>query len=139
MEYSRLIVLDGVDSLNGTGNGALKVHEASFESDKELWTGLWDHGLISAANTEGCRGFSYDKCGVSTSGSDEFEGCKSLWDAVQNDPLLWRSIQKDRPLSDKITDEALLQLSSRAQDTLQSMFESSKFLEDHRQRIERCG
>ncbi|KAF7123474.1 hypothetical protein RHSIM_Rhsim12G0012600 [Rhododendron simsii] len=75
--------------------------EASFESDKELWTGLWDRGLISAANTEGCRGFSYDKCGVSTSGSDEFEycSCKSSWDAVQNDPLLWRSIQKDGPLN----------------------------------------
>ncbi|CAL5368443.1 unnamed protein product [Camellia sinensis] len=47
--------------------------------------------------------------------------CKSLCDAVQNDPLLWRSIHIDQPLSDKITDDALLQLTSRAQGTLQCL------------------
>uniref|UniRef100_A0A5B6ZZ74 Putative F-box protein SKIP14 n=1 Tax=Davidia involucrata TaxID=16924 RepID=A0A5B6ZZ74_DAVIN len=48
--------------------------------------------------------------------------CKSLRDAVQNDPLLWRNICIDeRPLSDKITDDALLQLTSRAQGSLQCL------------------
>ncbi|XP_057481331.1 F-box protein SKIP14-like [Actinidia eriantha] len=47
--------------------------------------------------------------------------CKSFRDAVQNDPLLWRSIHIDQPLSEKITDYALLQLTSRAQGTLQCL------------------
>lgn len=45
--------------------------------------------------------------------------CKSLRDAVRGDPLLWRSIHVDHPLNLKITDEALVGLTSRAQGTLQ--------------------
>ncbi|XP_019183574.1 PREDICTED: F-box protein SKIP14-like [Ipomoea nil] len=44
--------------------------------------------------------------------------CKSLRDEVQNNPLLWRKIKIDHPLSDKITDDALLQLTNRAQGRL---------------------
>lgn len=44
--------------------------------------------------------------------------CKSLRDEVQNNPLLWRKIKIDCPLSDKITDDALLQLTNRAQGRL---------------------
>ncbi|VFQ80044.1 unnamed protein product [Cuscuta campestris] len=44
--------------------------------------------------------------------------CKSLRDAVQNDPLIWRSIKIDHPLSDRITDGALLQLTNRSQGQL---------------------
>ncbi|CAL5325631.1 unnamed protein product [Camellia sinensis] len=47
--------------------------------------------------------------------------CKSLRDAVQNDPLIWRSVHIDQPLSDRITDDALLRLTSRAQGTLQCL------------------
>ncbi|XAR58255.1 hypothetical protein NMG60_11026681 [Bertholletia excelsa] len=47
--------------------------------------------------------------------------CKSLRDAVQNDPLLWRSIHIDHPLSERLTDDALLRLTSRAQGTLQCL------------------
>ncbi|GFY87266.1 ribonuclease inhibitor [Actinidia rufa] len=47
--------------------------------------------------------------------------CKSFRDAVQNDPLLWRSIHIDHPLSEKIADYALLQLTSRARGTLQCL------------------
>ncbi|CAL5370460.1 unnamed protein product [Camellia sinensis] len=47
--------------------------------------------------------------------------CKSLHDAVQNDPLIWRSVHIDQPLSDRITDDALLRLTSRAQGTLQCL------------------
>lgn len=47
--------------------------------------------------------------------------CKSLLDLVRGDPLLWRNIHIDQPLSDKITDDALLQLTSRAQGKLQCL------------------
>ncbi|KAF8408378.1 hypothetical protein HHK36_007527 [Tetracentron sinense] len=47
--------------------------------------------------------------------------CKSLCSAVQNDPLLWRSIHIDQSLSERITDDALLQLISRAQGSLQCL------------------
>ncbi|KAF9666300.1 hypothetical protein SADUNF_Sadunf16G0215300 [Salix dunnii] len=44
--------------------------------------------------------------------------CRSLRDAVRGDTLLWRRIHIDQPLSEKITDEALVKLTSRAQGTL---------------------
>ncbi|XAR51965.1 hypothetical protein NMG60_11006778 [Bertholletia excelsa] len=44
--------------------------------------------------------------------------CRSLRDGVRNDPLLWRNIHIGQPLNEKITDDALLQLTSRAQGTL---------------------
>ncbi|CAH9135562.1 unnamed protein product [Cuscuta epithymum] len=44
--------------------------------------------------------------------------CRSLCCVVQNDPLIWRNIKIDHPLSDKITDEALLQLANRAKGQL---------------------
>ncbi|OMO81416.1 hypothetical protein COLO4_23604 [Corchorus olitorius] len=47
--------------------------------------------------------------------------CTSLRSTVQNDPLLWRSIHIDQPLSEKITDDVLLQVTSRAQGSLQCL------------------
>lgn len=47
--------------------------------------------------------------------------CRSLHSAVQNDPLLWRCIAIDSSLSEKITDDDLLQLSHRAQGNLQCL------------------
>lgn len=47
--------------------------------------------------------------------------CRSLRSAVQNDALLWRSMLIDSPLSEKITDDVLLQLTRRAQGNLQSL------------------
>lgn len=47
--------------------------------------------------------------------------CRSLSNVVRGDPLLWRNICIDHPLSDKITDDALLQLTGRAQGSLQSL------------------
>ncbi|PSS35274.1 F-box protein [Actinidia chinensis var. chinensis] len=47
--------------------------------------------------------------------------CKSLRDAVRNDPLLWRSIHIDLPLNYRVTDDFLLRLTSRAQGTLQCL------------------
>lgn len=47
--------------------------------------------------------------------------CKSLRDAIRNDPLLWRNLHVSYPLCDKITDDALLRLTSRAQGSLHSL------------------
>lgn len=47
--------------------------------------------------------------------------CRSLCNVVRSDPLLWRNICIDQPLSDKITDDALLQLTGRAQGSLQGL------------------
>ncbi|GMJ09682.1 RCAR3 INTERACTING F-BOX PROTEIN 1 [Hibiscus trionum] len=47
--------------------------------------------------------------------------CMSLRSAVQNDPLLWRNVHIDQPLSEKITDDVLLQITRRAQGSLQCL------------------
>lgn len=47
--------------------------------------------------------------------------CKSLHSTVQSDPLLWRSIHIAQPLNEKICDDVLLQLATRAQGNLQSL------------------
>lgn len=47
--------------------------------------------------------------------------CRSLRFAVQNDPLLWRSIHVDSQLSEQITDITLLQLTQRAQGNLRCL------------------
>ncbi|KAF9600262.1 hypothetical protein IFM89_005848 [Coptis chinensis] len=44
--------------------------------------------------------------------------CNSLRSAIQTDVLLWRNIHIDQSLSMKITDDALLRLSNRAQGSL---------------------
>lgn len=47
--------------------------------------------------------------------------CRSLRDAVRSDPVLWRSIHIDQPLSLKLSDDALLKLTDRAVGTLQCL------------------
>ncbi|XP_016514795.1 F-box protein SKIP14 [Nicotiana tabacum] len=47
--------------------------------------------------------------------------CKPLRDVVRGDPLLWRNIHVDHPLSCKITDEILTKLTERAQGHLHSL------------------
>ncbi|KAJ0020612.1 hypothetical protein Pint_32433 [Pistacia integerrima] len=47
--------------------------------------------------------------------------CRSLHDAVRSDPLLWRSIHIDQPLSSKISDDALAKLTGRTVGTLQCL------------------
>lgn len=58
--------------------------------------------------------------------------CRSLHVAVRNDPLLWRCIHIASPLNDKITDDALLRLTSRAQRSLQclSLAECSRITDE---------
>lgn len=63
--------------------------------------------------------------------------CRSLRSTVHGDPLLWRSIHIDQPLNEKITDDILLQLTNRAQGSLQclSLVECSKITDDGLKRV----
>ncbi|KAL4378548.1 hypothetical protein GQ457_02G020850 [Hibiscus cannabinus] len=57
--------------------------------------------------------------------------CKSLRDAVRSDPLLWRNIHIEHSLSKRITDDALLKLTSRAQGTIECLsLEGCKMITD---------
>lgn len=47
--------------------------------------------------------------------------CKALRDVVRSDPLLWRNIHVDHPLSNKIRDDILIKLTDRAQGHLHSL------------------
>lgn len=47
--------------------------------------------------------------------------CKSLRAAVKNDVLLWRHLHVEHPLSKRLTNDTLLQLSARAQGHLQCL------------------
>ncbi|XP_020229071.1 F-box protein SKIP14-like [Cajanus cajan] len=46
---------------------------------------------------------------------------RSLCDAVRGDSLLWRIVQIDQPLNERITDDTLVKLTNRAQGTLQCL------------------
>ena len=63
--------------------------------------------------------------------------CSSLHSAVRGDSLLWRSIQIDQPLNEKITDDVLLQLANRAQGNLQclSLVECPRITDDGLRRV----
>ncbi|KAA8533262.1 hypothetical protein F0562_033205 [Nyssa sinensis] len=63
--------------------------------------------------------------------------CRSLRSTVQSDPLLWRSIHIGQPLNERITDDILLQLTSRAQGNLQclSLVECPRMTDDGLKRV----
>ena len=63
--------------------------------------------------------------------------CKSLHSNVRGDPLLWRSIHIEQPLSEKITDEILLELTSRAQGNVQclSLVDCNRITDDGLRRV----
>ncbi|KAK7319075.1 hypothetical protein RJT34_03788 [Clitoria ternatea] len=63
--------------------------------------------------------------------------CKSLHSTVRGDPLLWRSIRVDQPLNERVTDDVLLQLTSRAQGNLQclSLVECTRITDDGLRRV----
>ncbi|KAL3644458.1 hypothetical protein CASFOL_009638 [Castilleja foliolosa] len=63
--------------------------------------------------------------------------CKSLCLTIRNEPWLWRNIYIDQPLSERITDDALLQLASRADGKLQclSLVECPKVTDDGIRRV----
>lgn len=63
--------------------------------------------------------------------------CKTLCDAVRDDPLLWRTIHIDQPLSKRITDDSLLQMTSRAKRSLKclSLVQCSKITDSGIERV----
>ncbi|XP_052186621.1 F-box protein SKIP14-like [Diospyros lotus] len=58
--------------------------------------------------------------------------CSSFCSTVRSDPLLWRRIHIGQPLNERITDDVLLQLTSRAQGNLQclSLLECPRITDD---------
>ncbi|CAI9768758.1 unnamed protein product [Fraxinus pennsylvanica] len=63
--------------------------------------------------------------------------CRSLCSTVQGDPLLWRTLNIDQPLNERITDDVLLQLATRAQGNLQclSLVECARITDDGLRRV----
>ncbi|KAK6913016.1 hypothetical protein RJ641_022617 [Dillenia turbinata] len=63
--------------------------------------------------------------------------CRSMRDAVRNDPLLWRSIHIDLPLSHGVNDDVLYRLASRAQGRLRclSLVEAVGITDDGLKRV----
>lgn len=63
--------------------------------------------------------------------------CRSLYSTVQSESLLWRNIHIDQPLNERITDDVLLQLTSRAQGKLQclSLVECPRITDDGLKRV----
>jgi hypothetical protein len=47
--------------------------------------------------------------------------CRLLGEAVAGDPLLWRRLVVEPPLSNRVTDDVLLKLAARAEGTLRSL------------------
>ncbi|EMS57154.1 hypothetical protein TRIUR3_19477 [Triticum urartu] len=47
--------------------------------------------------------------------------CRLLGEAVAGDPLLWRRLAVEPPLSGRVTDQVLLKLTARAEGTLRSL------------------
>ena len=63
--------------------------------------------------------------------------CKSLYTAVKDEPFLWQNIHVDYPLSERLTDDALLELAARSQGHLQnlSLVECRKIIDDGLKRV----
>ncbi|KAL5055425.1 hypothetical protein RYX36_036107 [Vicia faba] len=63
--------------------------------------------------------------------------CKYLHSTVRTDTLIWESIHVDQPLNERITDDVLLELTSRAQGKLQclSLVECSRITDDGLRRV----
>ncbi|KAK6930880.1 F-box domain [Dillenia turbinata] len=67
--------------------------------------------------------------------------CKAFCSIVQTDSLLWRNIHIDQPLNERITDDVLYQLTSRAQGNLQSLslVDCTKITDDGLKRVLECN
>lgn len=63
--------------------------------------------------------------------------CRSLRSVVRDDSLLWRNIHIDQPLNERITDDVLVELTSRAQGYLQclSLVECPRITDDGLRRV----
>ncbi|XP_076893061.1 F-box protein SKIP14-like [Bidens hawaiensis] len=63
--------------------------------------------------------------------------CRSLCHTVRNDSLLWRNLYIDQPLNERITDDALIRLTNRAEGNLRflSLIKCPKITDDGLRRV----
>ncbi|KAJ0252908.1 F-box protein SKIP14 [Hirschfeldia incana] len=104
-----------VCSTNGAFVSASSVDEVGGSSDRCTSSDGCESGHVHPA-----FGFCLYHLGVKDLLSASMV-CKSLHTTVCDDSLLWRHIHICQPLNEKITDEALLQLTERAQGTMQCL------------------
>ncbi|KAK6922345.1 hypothetical protein RJ641_012852 [Dillenia turbinata] len=67
--------------------------------------------------------------------------CKAFHSIVQTDSLLWRNIHINQPLNERITDDVLYRLTSRAQGNLQclSLVDCTRITDDGLKRVLECN
>lgn len=104
------------ESSNVCSNGSWSLHNSVGESSDRCTTS--DAG--ENAHVHPAFGFCLYHLGVKDLLSASMV-CKSLHATVCDDSLLWKHIHICQPLNEKITDEALLQLTERAQGTMQCL------------------
>ncbi|CAH8360951.1 unnamed protein product [Eruca vesicaria subsp. sativa] len=141
MRFQEFPESDGWGSLNGFGDGSC--HGAAFVSAPVSLVDVRDGGEVAEssgrcsndggenANVHPAFGFCLYHLGVKDLLSVSMV-CKSLHMTVCDDSLLWRHIHISQPLNEKINDEALLQLTERAQGTMQCLrlVDCSRITED---------
>lgn len=109
-------------------------------SSSELELGGEVEGAVNCVKDEGAPhealAFALNYLGVKDLLSAQ-RVCRSFCSAVRGDPLLWMSIHIDRPLNERVTDDVLMQLASRAQGNLQclSLVECPRITDDGLRRV----
>ncbi|KAL2547170.1 F-box protein SKIP14 [Forsythia ovata] len=127
------ILAHNMRDIVGLGNeGASSSSELQFRGEVE--------GSVSCVKDEGSShealAFALSYLGVKDLLSVE-RVCRFLSSTVRGDPLLWMSIHIDRPLNERVTDDVLVQLASRAQGNLQclSLVECPRITDDGLRRV----
>lgn len=113
------------ESANTVGHGIEQCHEVA-ESCPDGDGEAPHAGLVFALGFLGVRDLlSVDRV------------CRYLHSTVRSEALLWRSIHIDQPLNERITDDVLFQLTSRAQGNLQclSLVECPRITDDGLKRV----
>ncbi|KAJ4901116.1 F-box protein SKIP14 [Raphanus sativus] len=122
-------VFDGAGSCHGAFVSGTSVDEVLSLKDGQVAESSGRGG--ENANVHPAFGFCLYRLGVKDLLSVSMV-CKSLRTVVCDDSLLWKHIHISQPLNEKITDEALLQLTERAQGTMQCLrlVDCSRITED---------
>ncbi|KAK8653253.1 hypothetical protein V6N13_127262 [Hibiscus sabdariffa] len=120
-EINKISVSDDVFNGSGIDNGLPNVGSSTNDESK----GLEDcKGIICDASEGGDPSdalfFALGYLGVKDLLAVE-RVCRSLRDVVRSDALLWRSIHIEHSLSRRITNDALLKLTNRAQGALECL------------------
>ncbi|KAJ0042176.1 hypothetical protein Pint_19105 [Pistacia integerrima] len=104
------------------GKGNLQFDKLSIPISSFSQIGIGNR--VSYGDNSGCSGNVNVNDGVVCKNEAE-EVCFDCGGGVRSDPLLWRSIHIDQPLSSKISDDALVKLTGRA---VRTLFESCELL-----------